>query len=285
MTASTSTPWVAVVGDNTVDRYLADSTVEYSGGNAFNVAVQLARLGVPVRYFGAVADDPDARIIERGLAVNGIPADDLAVLPGETAVTVIRLLPGGDRVFEREDFGVTADYFPDEAALEAIASAAWVHLGMLPRASELRAELARRGKGRVSQDCAVSSGLDHLDVAFLSAGEGTDAAAIAAATVAEGVPLVVVTRGAEGALAFDGEATWLQRAMPTTVVDTTGAGDSFIAGFIALRVGGGDVGDALAAGAAHAAEACTHPAGWPHPAEATAPTPTPTPTPTPEETR
>ncbi|QJU54728.1 PfkB family carbohydrate kinase [Herbiconiux sp. KACC 21604] len=284
MTGPTSAPWVAVVGDNTVDRYLADSTVEYSGGNAFNVAVQLARLGVPVRYFGAVADDPDARIIERGLAVNGIPADDLAVLPGETAVTVIRLLPGGDRVFEREDFGVTADYYPDPAALEAIASADWVHLGMLPRASELRAELARRGSGTVSQDCAVAAGLDHLDVAFLSAGEGADAAALAAATAAEGVPLVVVTRGAEGALGFDGESTWVQQAVPTTVVDTTGAGDSFIAGFIARRVGGGGVADALAGGAAHAAETCTHPAGWPHPPETTVPTPNPT-TPTTEETR
>lgn len=257
--------WVAVVGDNTVDRYLGDEAVEYSGGNAFNVAVQLARSGVPVRYFGAVAADADARIIERGLAQNGIALDGLEVLPGETAVTVIRVTDDGDRVFEREDFGVTADYHPSAETVRTLAGAAWVHIGMLPGAGRLRAELAALAHGVVSQDCAVASGLADLDVAFLSAGEGADAEAIAASTVAAGVPLAVVTRGADGAFASDGSSSWSQEAAPAEVVDTTGAGDSFIAGFIAARVIGGDVPAALENGARRAAVTVTHPAGWPHP--------------------
>jgi acetylornithine deacetylase len=271
-------PWVAVVGDNTVDRYLGEDSVEYSGGNAFNVAVQLARQGVPVRYFGAVGPDDDAQIIRRGLQQNAIALDDLEVLPGETAVTIIRVEETGDRVFEREDFGVTADYFPGVAALEAIASAAWVHIGMLPRAGELRERLAagrarRPGPGphgSISQDCAVAAGFEHLDVAFLSAGEGADAAAIAAKTVGAGVPLAVVTRGADGSLASDGTSTWTQDAVPAEVVDTTGAGDSFIAGFIAARLRGDDVAEALGNGARRAALTVSHPAGWPHPEPGTA---------------
>ena len=261
----TTEPWVAVVGDNTVDRYVGDDDVEYSGGNAFNVAVQLARSGVRVRYFGAVADDENARVIERGLRQNGIGLDDLVVLPGETAVTVIRTTEEGDRSFEREDFGVTADYHPGDDALEALASASWVHIGMLPGASALRERLAQGVRGVLSQDCAVASGLEHLDVAFLSAGEGADARALAAETVSAGVPLAIVTRGAEGSLASDGESIWTQDALPAEVVDTTGAGDSFIAGFIASRLSGGDVGQALGNGARLAAVTVSHPAGWPHP--------------------
>lgn len=263
-------PWVAVVGDNTVDRYLGAEDAEYSGGNAFNVAVQLARAGVPVRYFGAVADDADAAIIRRGLAANGVSEEDLVVLPGHTAVTDIRVTDDGDRVFEREEFGVTAEYAPNDDALAVIASADWIHLGMLPDATALRARLARVPHGPLSQDCAVAEGLTDLDVAFLSAGEGADAERVAEQTAAAGVPTVVVTRGAEGAIARvetdgSGATVYRQAALPADVVDTTGAGDSFIAGFIAASIRHEAVQAALESGARMAAATCEHRAGWPHP--------------------
>lgn len=262
----TPAKWVAVVGDNTIDRYLGHELAEYSGGNAFNVAVQLARAGTIVRYFGAVGDDSDAEIIRSGLHANGISLDDLSVLPGDTAVTDIRVRANGDRVFEREEFGVTADYYPSAAAITAIAQAAWVHIGMLPRASSLRSDLRVIKQGSVSQDCAVSSGLADLDVAFLSAGEGADARAKAAAARRAGVPTVVVTLGADGALSEDDDGVITQDALPTDVIDTTGAGDSFIAGYIAARVEGESLAAAMESGARFAAATCAHQAGWPHPA-------------------
>ncbi|WP_432993049.1 PfkB family carbohydrate kinase [Dactylosporangium sp. CA-233914] len=256
--------WVAVVGDNTVDRYVGEENVSFSGGNAFNVAVQLSRAGVAVRYFGAVGDDADADIIRAGLHANGVRATDLVALPGVTAVTDIRVTPDGDRVFEREDFGVTADYFPSGADLDAIANADWVHIGMLPRADGLRSALGGVEHGVISQDCAVADGFDGLDVAFLSAGENADAEAIAIEVREAGVPLVVVTRGADGALARDDSHTFVQQALPAKVVDTTGAGDSFIAGFIAARLDGATLQEALESGARLASATCGHRAGWPH---------------------
>jgi sugar/nucleoside kinase (ribokinase family) len=59
-------------------------------------------------------------------------------------------------------------------------------------------------------------------------------------------PLVVVKRGAEGAVARSAEAEVTARAPAVDVVDATGAGDAFDAGFIAGRLGGMPVGDALA---------------------------------------
>jgi fructoselysine 6-kinase len=254
------------VGDNTVDLFVGEIEAAYSGGNAFNVAVQIKRAGGAVRYFGALGADARSRFILHGLQANGLDTDGVVRLDGETAITKIRLTPDGDRVFESEDFGVTADYYPDAASFRAIAQADWIHIGMLPRADEFRRALTAVGStATVSQDCAVSAGSDNLDVGFFSAGADGDAETTAADAVSKGIGLAVVTRGAEGAIAYDGDHWWAQPAVPATIVDTTGAGDSFIAGFIVSRLRGRDVSSSLEMGAQRAAIAVGHMAGWPHP--------------------
>ena len=63
---------IATVGDNTIDRYVGDESARYAGGNAVNVAAQLAAHGSPVAYFGAVGADANARTITRGLHRAGV---------------------------------------------------------------------------------------------------------------------------------------------------------------------------------------------------------------------
>jgi fructoselysine 6-kinase len=256
----------AIVGDNTIDRYLGLHSIEFVGGNALNVAAQLGLAGDEVAYFGAVGDDAAGRLITSRLAEIAVDLSGLVVAEGDTAVTEIRLTEG-DRYFEREDFGVTADYFPGGDELRRIAEARWVHIGMLPRASELRGILRALNPGlTISQDCAVAQGYTDLDVAFESAGEDREAAtATAIAAVGAGAGLAVVTRGADGAIAHDGDRWWEQDALPIDVVDTTGAGDSFIAGFLSARLTGRDVRQAMEQGARWAAATCQHVAGFPQP--------------------
>lgn len=259
---------VAAVGDNTIDQYIGEETARYAGGNAVNVAAQIAGHGGRVAYFGAVGDDANARVITRGLHRAGVDPAGLVTLSGPTAVTTIRV-EAGERAFEREEFGVTADYFPGEEHLELLARSRWVHIGMLPRADELRHRLAglrrdRAGRGPViSQDCAVAHGFAALDVAFGSVGEHGDARAWALDAIAGGAASAVVTRGAAGALATDGDTWWAQAAVPTEVVDTTGAGDAFIAGYLSGRLEGLGQAPALERGALWAAAACGHRGGWP----------------------
>jgi fructoselysine 6-kinase len=261
---------VAVVGDNTIDRYLGASRAEYVGGNAVNVAVQLSKHSDHadagrIGYFGAIGPDADGDVIARALALTSLDLDGLVRVPGASAVTEIRLTDSGERVFEREEFGVTAQYYPDAAAIERIAAAEWLHIGMLPRAEELVAEIVARNPSLpISQDCSVSPGHRSLSVAFGSAGEDpARAERLAHDAIAGGAALAVVTLGALGAMAFDGSTSWRQDAHPSDVVDTTGAGDSFTAGFIDARLHGAPIQDALAAGARWAAAACQHLAGFP----------------------
>ena len=258
---------VAVVGDNTIDEYLGAEPGRFVGGNALNVGAQLVEAGVPTAYFGAIGADAPGRAIARGIHRAGLGPDGLVTRRGATAVTRIDVRPGGERVFVSEDFGVTADYAPGRDELALIARADWVHLGMLADADAVRAAIRSAGRRppRISQDCAVSPGFAGLDVAFGSVGDGPEDEARdwAAAAVAGGARLAVVTRGPAGAISYDGADWCRQRAVPARVVDTTGAGDAFIAGFIAASLGGAPVANALAAGARRAARACEHRGGWP----------------------
>ena len=77
----------------------------------------------------------------------------------------------------------------------------------------------------------------------------------AAADLLKIVPTVVIKRGSNGALAQQRDGSLIQiPALPTTVVNTTGAGDAFAAGFISVWAQDGQLADALAAGAKLAAE-------------------------------
>ncbi|GAA0308845.1 PfkB family carbohydrate kinase [Kineococcus aurantiacus] len=255
---------IGVIGDNTIDRYVGEVERTFVGGNALNVAVQLHRHGRPVHYSGAVADDPDGQVVRAAVEAQGVGVTGLRTDPGETAVTLVEVAADGERSFAREDFGVTARFVPAEAELDLLARCDWVHLGMTAAAQQVRDALRARGPVRLSQDCAVSPGHDGLEVAFLSVGDDRSRAPAAAReALAGGARLAVATCGAAGAYATDGQREWWQDATAADVVDTTGAGDSFIAGFIAARVDGHDVPTALRTGSQWAAATCGHLAGWP----------------------
>jgi Sugar kinases, ribokinase family len=259
---------VAVVGDNTVDRFL-DTGIDLIGGDALNTAVHLAMLGAQVSYFGAIGDDEPGRLVVAEAQRRGVDVASVVTMPGVTALTTIRVLPNGDRHFESEDFGVTAEYVPDQAALLRMASADWVHIGMLPRAEAFRQRLTDLAPSlRISQDCSVAAGFGGLEVAFLSAAMVDDDVQTAAAkAVVGGARLAVVTMGADGVYAGDGVRQWRLPALPIEPVDATGAGDAFMAGYIWGQLTSGDVAAALAAGVRQGAFACTFQGGWPQPTD------------------
>ncbi|PFG15794.1 ribokinase/fructoselysine 6-kinase [Propionicimonas paludicola] len=255
---------VAVVGDNTVDRFL-DTGIDLIGGDALNTAVQLAMLGAEVSYFGAIGDDEPGRLVIAEAQRCGVDVASVVTMPGVTALTTIRVLPNGDRHFENEDFGVTAEYVPDEAALLRIASADWVHIGMLPRAEAFRQRLFDIAPLLpISQDCSVARGFEHLEVAFLSAAMVADTVEAAATRALEGgAQLAVVTMGGDGVYASDGEGHWQLPAQPIQPKDATGAGDAFMAGYISGFLATGEVAAALDTGVRRGAFACTYTGGWP----------------------
>ena len=257
----------AAVGDNCIDKF-RPSGASLVGGNALNVAVQLRRLGETVAYFGAVGQDADGRRTIDELLRNGVDVQNLQTLPTVTAYTDIAVDASGDRAILFEEFGACRQYRPSPTDLERIRGARHVHIGWLDDAGALRRDLAKRGVS-VSQDITVNADpaslqVAGLDVAFGSSGQDLDRAGQMARSLFEqGAKLAVVTCGALGSVAWNGSEIAKTGIRPVEVFDTTGAGDSFIAGFLSALVRGLHLQACLEAGRDAAAITCTHFGGFP----------------------
>jgi fructoselysine 6-kinase len=143
-----------------------------------------------------------------------------------------------------------------------------VHVGWLDDNGDVKRALIASGAS-VSQDLSVTSSAvgrraTGLAVAFASAGPSiAEGEARAARLLAEGARTAVVTCGAAGSVASDGKTLARTGATPVDVVDTLGAGDTFIAGFLAARLDGRDLEQCLRAGRDLAATTCGHLGGFP----------------------
>ncbi|MBK1870614.1 PfkB family carbohydrate kinase [Aestuariivirga sp. YIM B02566] len=259
---------IAAVGDNCIDRFTGAERFSLVGGNAVNVAVQLCRLGRKAAYFGAVGTDAAGTRTVRILSQNGVDVDHVRTVPGITAYTEVARNEEGDRKFVHEEFGVVEDYRTDARDLAILKSARHVHIGWLNDDGALRMALAGAGIS-VSQDTSVNAEARNLGVAGLaiafatSDGPSAEAAARARELIAAGARLVVITRGSRGSLASDGDTVVELPALPIDPVDTTGAGDAFIAGFLDARLKALPLLQCLEQGREIATRTCLHLGGFP----------------------
>jgi fructoselysine 6-kinase len=254
---------IATVGDNCIDRYLLPIGMSTVGGNALNVAVHLRHLGRLVAYFGAIGDDKEGRRTRLCLEDNRIDTTHLRVLEGKTAFTNLDVDDSGDRIIAFEDFGVCRGYRPTAHEVDRLHRLRHVHLGWLDDGGELKRSLAQSGVS-VSQDLAVNAGAEDLTIAFASAGSDRhEAERLIKEILSKGARLAVVTRGSAGSIASDGSITVEMGVKEVEVLDTTGAGDTFFAGFIDAYLNGRDLHACLAAGSDVAAGTCMHLGGFP----------------------
>ncbi|MCD4685454.1 MAG: sugar kinase [Anaerolineae bacterium] len=256
----------------------------FGGGSAANAAVALARLDVPAAFVGAVGDDGYGRFVRADLIAEGIDPRGLRTLPETFTPMVIAMIePSGERliVVWPPERGADVQLTPDHIDAEQITSAAWLHTsGMCLRASPVREtvlhamQIAHDAGVPVSLDlnlrlelwgwgddirATVAQAIPLADVVFGGAQEelipltGIADPVEAARTLAGDARIVVARQGASGALATTPEGVVQVPAFPTQVVDTLGAGDAFDGGFIASRLDGADVQEALRWGNAVAA--------------------------------
>lgn len=261
-------PLVAL-GDNCIDVYLQTGE-QLVGGNAVNVAVQWALAGHHSAYVGAVGPDDHGARVADALAAIGVDTTGLLTLPGSTGVTQIEIADGGERVLVSEDFGVSADLRVTDADIDAIGRPGWAHCATLRGFRDVARRFDRHGVP-VSVDFSTRfefERLDHLEVAFFSCGadEVDGAGDVVGRAVAGGARVAVATCGASGSVAqWSGNSRSLAfvPAADVIAVDTLGAGDSYAANFVAARLNGLDVVEAMRAGTQAAAVTCGHRGGWP----------------------
>lgn len=252
------------------------------GGAGANVAVHLAQLGTPVLLAGCIGDDAAGAGLAAELTIAGV---DLALraVPGAATGTIISLVePGGQRSM-LADRGANLALLPEDVPVPAAGGhlhlSGYTLLDPRPRAAGLAALSAAVAAGcTVSIDPASSGPLRGYGVerwladtaaATLLLPNAEEARLLtgcadvsdAARTLAGRHPVVAVTLGADGALWAAGDVLVHRPAHPTEVVDTTGAGDAFAAGLLAVWLADRDAdpGGALDAGLARAAEVVRRP--------------------------
>ena len=260
---------MVVAGDAFVDLTTATTAAggpayePHPGGSCLNVAVGLARQGVPTSLLARVSTDGFGTLLRRHLAASGVLDRHLITTTDLTGLAVADLTDGqAGYTFHTAgsaDRGLQADDLA-EAIAPGLPPTAALHLGSValiqePQASTL-IDLMRRESGRrlISLDPNVRPSLipdrdrylDALaewvtlcdvvkvseeDLAWCYPGESIDA--VAQRWIGLGAALVVVTAGADGAWGRTAGATAQVPTPRVAVVDTVGAGDAFTAGMLA----------------------------------------------------
>ena len=207
-----------------------------AGGQAANVAAWVAALGGRARFVGKRARDPAGKVALADLRRSGVDVLGPEVETG-TGTVVSLATPDGRRTM-LTDRGVAPTLAPDELDLGWFSDCEWLHVPGYSLVREPIAEAARaaaRAAPRVSVDASSVSAIaeigreafveavDDLRPAVVFANEAE--AAIVGAVASE---TLVVKLGERGCRIGERE----HRARPTPVVDSTGAGDAFAAGYL-----------------------------------------------------
>jgi sugar/nucleoside kinase (ribokinase family) len=257
---------------------------ELSGGSAANTVAGLASLGLHAGFIGQLGDDQLGQIFRHDIRSLGV-AFETPPKPGirATARCLILVTPDAQRTMNTF-LGAAQMLSPDAVDPEQVGAAKILYLeGYLwdpeaPRAAMYKAMTAARDAGtKVAFTLSDSFVVDRhrsdlwqlfrerqVDILFANEAEimslaEHDSADEAALAVAAEVPTVVVTQSEKGAFALSGGERAHVPALPITrLVDTTGAGDLFAAGFLAGEARALRLEQSLKLGAICAAEVIQH---------------------------
>jgi fructokinase len=234
----------------------------HAGGAPANVAVGVARLGLKAAFCGVVGDDEFGHLLDRKLRAEDVETRFRFTREARTGLWFVALDERGDRTFFSPGAGESADKLigKEDALAAPIPTAQWLHCGSSchvrpegQRALEVAVQRAQTASVRVSFDPNVRAHLwrDLRDLRALCGrifplctlvklsedecetcvGE-RDPERAARRLRDTGVALVCITMGERGAVALRGDR-WFRAAAPRVdVVDTTGAGDGFVAGLL-----------------------------------------------------
>jgi len=227
------------------------------GGSPYNVAIGLGRLGQPTWFLGRLSRDGNGRLLAQRLAQSGVSLD--CVVSGAAPTTLACVFPPqpgrADVDYAFYVAGTSgAEFLAEDFPLVPPAGASVLHFGsfaaLMPGSGGLIRDFARQSRLLVSYDpnirpsltpdlaqmradaaaCMAIADLVKLsdaDAAWLYPGMPHDQ--MARSILQRGVRLVALTCGADGAILWTDRHRVAVPAPPVAVVDTVGAGDSFMA--------------------------------------------------------
>lgn len=238
---------VVCFGDNCMDLYSVPASRRFVGGNAVNTAVHCRESGCETSYVGAVGKDENGALIINKLKEKNIDVSQVQYFETETAWTKVSL-DGGERTFTEEYFGPAEEFQLTDAVLEYLSEHSIIHntwqggtKNWLPLFREKCGNLISLDFGERYSEDFLRSCIPYVDLAFFSMDPDhyEKAEEFAKSIHKMGPGYVVVTVGSRGACFSEKDGFFeFVPAEKIQVVDTLGAGDTFIGTFLGYFVRG-----------------------------------------------
>jgi fructokinase len=275
---------MALIDAETAERLYAAMPpgLESSGGSAANTCAVAAGLGARVAYLGKVADDQLGAVFSHDIRAAGVHFPSAPLVGGApTARCLILVTPDGQRTMNTY-LGACIAFGPEDVDESLIARAAVLYLEgylfdpPLAQAAFRRAAAAAHAAGRqvalslsdpfcVGRHRTAFRELVRRDVDILFANEIEITSLYQVNSFEEAmeraradVTLAVLTRSEAGSVILRGAEQVIVAAEPAHVVDTTGAGDAYAAGFLAGLTSGRSLAICGRLGSIAAAEVISH---------------------------
>jgi len=270
-----------------------DSCTLALGGAESNVAIGLARLGHPVRWISALGNDVLGDMIESAVAREGVEVLAPRSSTRPTGLMVKSPSTGTERFVTYYRSGsAAAELSAHSVSEEMLRDARLLHLtGITPALSEsargLCLDVVGRARGlglTVSLDINYRSALwslsqaapivrelalqadvifgDRAELELLLDNAAASDHELLSAVAALGATQVVLKRGDRGAMAYVRGEFFEHSAIPVNVVDTVGAGDAFVAGYLSGWLDSAEPADCVRRGVICGARACEHAGDW-----------------------
>lgn len=230
---------ILAVGLNMADIY-ADEGKMYPGGNEVNVAVYAGRLGFNSGFLGVFGDDTMASCIREVLEAENVDISHCRNKHGETGIALVRLIKN-DRVFVGGNNGGVTGTYPiqiqdqDVPYVESYDVVTTSRFGRMKEEEIIR--LCNVGRPVAydfsSEDPEMLSTIGgYLTYSFFSCEDKEKAEVQLKKAYELGCPYNIATMGAAGAILYDGRKWYFEPAVSIEVIDTMGAGDSFLTAFL-----------------------------------------------------
>ncbi len=279
-----------VRGAEPTDDHFRSTWQALSAGGPMNTAVALGRLGADSHFLGRMSTDAFGRQLHDHLTAAGVHLDLVVSTDQATSLAVVELDDDGVASYTFH-FAGTANFDWRSEDLPQLGPADWLHIASLacvvePGAAVLRS-WAARSRAPLSYDINVrptvitdpaaywaevepwlevvgrAGGIvkaSDADIAALPPGRGGDRDPVEEAAAWRdryGLRAVIVTLGPDGAVGIDADGRTAVPGLPVELVDTVGAGDTFMAGFLDGLIRRADgLPEALRRGVAAAAIVC-----------------------------
>lgn len=266
------------IGDNVLDCYV-DEDLAYPGGNALNVAVYATLLlGGRGSFVGILGDDRFAAHLRQVLDEVGVERAMIRTASGRNGMAFVTLDPDGDRRFVGSNRGgvqaglrlrITPQDVEYAAGFDRVHTSTYSaidpELGLLAQGSTLSYDFSDHAESE-----HIAKVGQHLEVGFAS---GSHLSEVQVETLGQhalssGIEQMVITLGSRGAVAFGRQGRVSHGVQPVAAVDTLGAGDAFISGYLSALQAGGDLDQCLEVAATSGALACTYRGAFGHPVQA-----------------